>query len=80
MIGLAQPGKIMRGVTADQCKNHLHQLHVCAPAKRGTTRLLYRMSMDFMPWARQVPFIDRVWKGVAAQVCIPVFHLHGCVC
>jgi hypothetical protein len=34
-IGLAQPGKIMRGVTADNCERHLHQLHVCAPSKRG---------------------------------------------
>ncbi|GLI60511.1 hypothetical protein VaNZ11_002675 [Volvox africanus] len=68
MIGLAQPGKIMRGVTASQCKNHLHQLHVCMPSKKGHTRLLYRMSLDFMPWVRYVPFIDRVWKQVAGQV------------
>ncbi|GLC43434.1 hypothetical protein PLESTB_001556900 [Pleodorina starrii] len=67
-IGLAQPGKIMRGVTAAQCKNHLHQLHVCMPAKKGHTRLLYRMSLDFLPWMRYVPFIDKVWKQVAAQV------------
>ncbi|KAF8065639.1 hypothetical protein HT031_003240 [Scenedesmus sp. PABB004] len=67
-IGLAQPGKIMRGVTADACERHLHQLHVCAPGRRGTTRLLYRMSMDFLGWARHVPGIQRVWKGVAGQV------------
>ncbi|PNW88760.1 hypothetical protein CHLRE_01g043350v5 [Chlamydomonas reinhardtii] len=67
-IGLAQPGKIMRGVTASQCKNHLHQLHVCMPSKKGHTRLLYRMSLDFLPWMRHVPFIDRIWKQVAAQV------------
>jgi hypothetical protein len=35
-IGLAQPGKIMRGTTADNCERHLHQLHVCAPSKKGT--------------------------------------------
>lgn len=58
----------MRGVTADQCERHLHQLHVCAPAKRGHTRLLYRMSLDFMGWVRYVPLIDRVWKAVAGQV------------
>ncbi|EFJ44919.1 chlorophyll a oxygenase [Volvox carteri f. nagariensis] len=67
-IGLAQPGKIMRGVTASQCKNHLHQLHVCMPSKKGHTRLLYRMSLDFLPWMRYVPFIDKVWKNVAGQV------------
>jgi chlorophyllide a oxygenase len=67
-IGLAQPGKIMRGVTAEQCQKHLHQLHVCMPAKRGHTRLLYRMSLDFMPWLAYVPFIDKVWQQVASQV------------
>jgi hypothetical protein len=68
-IGLAQPGRIMRGVSADQCERHLHQLHVCMPSKKGQTRLLYRMSMDFMGWVRHVPGIDRLWKSVAAQVC-----------
>lgn len=34
----------------------------------GYTRLLYRMSMDFLGWARYVPGIQRVWKGVAGQV------------
>lgn len=68
LIGLAQPGKIMRGVKADECEKHLHQLHVCAPSKRGHTRLLYRMSLDFMPWIKYVPMIDRVWKSVAGQV------------
>lgn len=150
----------MRGVTADNCERHLHQLHVCAPSKKGgflpwgrptqraapsllavavccaavqpaahacrsvptgtqqqrtafdvgtpsawaccwcmvcmryftplrvvhecgvvsssplvfvrapagTTRLLYRMSMDFLGWARFVPGIQKVWKGVAGQV------------
>lgn len=67
-IGLAQPGKIMRGKRAGECERHLHQMHICAPSKRGSTRLLYRMSLDFMPWARHVPFIDRVWKSVAGQV------------
>lgn len=68
MIGLAQPGKIMRGVQAEQCSNHLHQLHVCMPSKKGHTRLLYRMSMDFMGWVRHVPGIQMLWKKVAAQV------------
>lgn len=67
-IGLAQPGKIERGVKAEDCTKHLHQLHVCLPSKRGHTRLLYRMSLDFMNWVRYVPFIDRVWTAVAGQV------------
>lgn len=73
LIGLSQPGKIRRGVTAAQCDKHLHQLHVCMPSKPGHTRLLYRMSLDFIPWLRNVPLIDRVWKSVAAQV-------RACVC
>ena len=67
-IGLAQPGKILRGQRADACKNHLHQLHVCLPSKPGHTRLLYRMSMDFMQWVRWVPFIQKFWQQIAGQV------------
>jgi chlorophyllide a oxygenase len=26
------------------------------------------MSLDFMPWVKYVPFIDRVWRSVASQV------------
>ncbi len=26
------------------------------------------MSLDFIPWLKKVPFIDKVWKGVAGQV------------
>lgn len=71
-IGLAQPGKILRGQRADACKNHLHQLHVCLPSKPGHTRLLYRMSMDFMQWVRWVPFIGNFWQRIAGQV--PTFY------
>lgn len=66
--GLAQPGKIERGLRASACKKHLHQLHVCLPAGVGRTRLLYRMSMDFMAWTKAVPFIDRFWASIANQV------------
>ena len=66
--GLAQPGKIERGLRAAACKKHLHQLHVCLPAGVGRTRLLYRMSMDFMAWTKAVPFIDRFWASIANQV------------
>jgi chlorophyllide a oxygenase len=48
----AGSGAVMEeGVTAVECKNHLHQLHVCLPSKPGRTRLLYRMSLDFASWA-----------------------------
>eukprot|EP01023_Acetabularia_acetabulum_P021428 TRINITY_DN2124_c1_g2_i2.p1 TRINITY_DN2124_c1_g2~~TRINITY_DN2124_c1_g2_i2.p1 ORF type:complete len:449 (-),score=55.41 TRINITY_DN2124_c1_g2_i2:314-1660(-) len=67
-IGLAQPGKIMRGLKAQQCQRHLHQLHVCLPSKKGHTRLLYRMSLDFMGWLKYVPMIQKVWEQVAGQV------------
>lgn len=68
LIGLAQPGKIERGVSAENCERHLHQLHVCMPSRKGHTRLLYRMSLDFMPWVQHVPFIDKLWMQVAKQV------------
>lgn len=67
-IGLNQPGKIERGLRCDECKKHLHQMHVCLPAKEGHTRLLYRMSLDFLDWARYVPGIQILWKAVANQV------------
>ncbi|KAI3425305.1 hypothetical protein D9Q98_009070 [Chlorella vulgaris] len=67
-IGLTSPGKIERGARAAACKNHLHQLHVCLPAGEGRTRLLYRMSLDFMHWTRFVPGIQRFWRSIAAQV------------
>lgn len=55
-IGLAQPGKIMRGVTADNCERHLHQLHVCAPSKRGEP-----------PW--EVAVYD-TWGPVSATIML----------
>lgn len=67
-IGLMQPGKISHGARSSECDNHLFQLHVCLPSKTGSTRLLYRMALDFMPWASGLPFMDRVWNGVARQV------------
>ena len=67
--GLAQPGKIERGARASGCRNHLHQLHVCLPAGPGRSRLLYRMSMDFLHWTKHVPFIQSFWAHIAKQVC-----------
>eukprot|EP00798_Chlamydomonas_sp_ICE-L_P009853 gene9853-7743_t len=47
---------------------HANKVHVCMPSKTGHTRLLYRMSMDFIGWMRYIPSIDKVWQSVAAQV------------
>ncbi len=64
MCVCAFAGKIMRGTTQDKCARHLHQVHVCLPAKKGHTRLLYRMSLDFLGVLRHVPFIEQVrWSG-----------------
>ena len=67
-IGLSQPGQVAKGARAWECQNHLHQLHVVLPSGKGRTRVLYRMSLDFMPWARGLPFMDRIWRRVADQV------------
>lgn len=67
-IGLAQPGKIERGVQSQDCNRHLHQLHVCLPSSRGNCRLLYRMSLDFMSWCKYIPGIGNIWASVANQV------------
>merc|ERR1719396_59347 len=66
-IGLMQPGKLEEGARAAQCANHLHQLHVCLPSSKGT-RLLYRMSLDFMGFMLYVPFAKKIWETMAAQV------------
>ena len=73
-IGMSQAGaagggaQFEEGVRCAECSNHLHQLHVCAPAAPGTTRLLYRMSLDFAGWAKFVPGIELVWTEMANQV------------
>ncbi|KAK3271822.1 hypothetical protein CYMTET_19845 [Cymbomonas tetramitiformis] len=67
-IGLNQPGNIVRNVRAQDCEKHLHQLHVCIPSRKGHTRLLYRMSLDFLPWIRHLPGIKKVWRAMADQV------------
>lgn len=68
MIGLKKPGQIEAGARATECARHLHQLHVCLPSRRGHTRLLYRMSLDFMPWIKHVPGIRVFWDYIAGQV------------
>eukprot|EP00252_Welwitschia_mirabilis_P026006 TRINITY_DN832_c0_g1_i7.p1 TRINITY_DN832_c0_g1~~TRINITY_DN832_c0_g1_i7.p1 ORF type:complete len:508 (-),score=74.38 TRINITY_DN832_c0_g1_i7:443-1966(-) len=66
-IGISKPGKI-KGKSARSCNTHLHQLHVCIPASREKTRLLYRMSLDFAPFLKHVPFMHKLWKHFAEKV------------
>ena len=47
---------------------HLHQMHVVLPAGPGRVRLLYRMCLDFWPWAAKVPLATRLWRAVADRV------------
>lgn len=68
LIGLSKPGQVAVGTRALDCNNHLHQVHICLPSKKGHTRLLYRMSMDFMDWVQYVPGIQSFWKSIAGQV------------
>uniref|UniRef100_A0A061RD87 Chlorophyllide a oxygenase n=1 Tax=Tetraselmis sp. GSL018 TaxID=582737 RepID=A0A061RD87_9CHLO len=67
-IGLQQPGQLERGARAADCDKHLRQMHVCLPARNGHTRLLYRMSLDFMPFLKKLPFMDAVWREMANRV------------
>ncbi|KAH7421330.1 hypothetical protein KP509_13G051300 [Ceratopteris richardii] len=66
-IGISKPGKLEGNSTRD-CTKHLHQLHVCLPSSRGKTRLLYRLSLDFFPILKHIPFIQSIWKYLANQV------------
>ncbi|CAM8945587.1 unnamed protein product [Rhodiola kirilowii] len=66
-IGISKPGTL-EGQSTSQCTTHLHQLHVCLPSSRNKTRLLYRMSLDFAPILKHVPFMEHLWKHFAEQV------------
>ncbi|XP_059630744.1 chlorophyllide a oxygenase, chloroplastic [Cornus florida] len=66
-IGISKPGKL-EGQSTEQCSTHLHQLHVCLPSSRHKTRLLYRMSLDFAPMLKHVPFMQYLWRYFAEQV------------
>lgn len=66
-IGISKPGKL-EGQSTKECSTHLHQLHVCLPATRQKTRLLYRMSLDFAPVLKHVPFMEYLWKHFAEKV------------
>ncbi|CAK9164482.1 unnamed protein product [Ilex paraguariensis] len=66
-IGISKPGKL-EGQSTKQCSTHLHQLHVCLPSSRQKTRLLYRMSLDFAPVLKHIPFMQYLWRHFAEQV------------
>ncbi|KAL3845525.1 hypothetical protein ACJIZ3_002928 [Penstemon smallii] len=66
-IGISKPGKL-EGQSTRECSTHLHQLHVCLPSSRQKTRLLYRMSLDFAPILKHVPFMQHLWRHFAEQV------------
>ncbi|KAL3504189.1 hypothetical protein ACH5RR_034030 [Cinchona calisaya] len=66
-IGISKPGKL-EGQSTDQCSTHLHQLHVCLPSSRQKTRLLYRMSLDFAPVLKHIPFMQYLWRHFAEKV------------
>ncbi|CAL9764266.1 unnamed protein product [Musa acuminata subsp. burmannicoides] len=66
-IGISKPGKL-EGRSTRQCSTHLHQLHVCLPSSRQKTRLLYRMSLDFAPLLKHIPFMHILWRHFAEKV------------
>ncbi|XP_004498345.1 chlorophyllide a oxygenase, chloroplastic [Cicer arietinum] len=66
-IGISKPGKL-EGQSTKECATHLHQLHVCLPSSKHKTRLLYRMSLDFAPLLKHVPFMQHLWRHFAEQV------------
>ncbi|KAG6388667.1 hypothetical protein SASPL_150099 [Salvia splendens] len=67
MIGISKPGKL-QGQSIRECATHLHQLHVCLPSSKQKTRLLYRMSLDFAPILKHVPFMQHLWRYFAEKV------------
>lgn len=69
-IGISQlnPIKGMTAITHTPIEYCLKQFYVCLPMKKTSTRILYRMSLNFMPWGNEVPFINSLWTSVAKQV------------
>lgn len=67
----APPRCAAQGERAETCPTQLWQMHICLPAKKGHTRLLYRMATDFMGWTNYVPFIEHFWRYIAGQVLVP---------
>ncbi|KAK7282723.1 hypothetical protein RIF29_11719 [Crotalaria pallida] len=65
--GISKPGKL-EGQSTKECARHLHQLHVCIPSSKQKTRLLYRMSLDFAPVLKHIPFMQYLWRHLAEQV------------
>lgn len=41
---------------------HVHQMYACIPTSKDSTRLLYRMSLDFQPIGKALPFMDHLFK------------------
>lgn len=68
-IGISKPGKL-EGKSTQQCSTHLHQLHVCLPSSRNKTRLLYRMSLDFAPWLKHIPYMHLLWSHFAEKASL----------
>ena len=68
-IGISKPGKL-EGKSTQQCSTHLHQLHICLPSSRNKTRLLYRMSLDFAPWIKHIPFMHLLWQHFADKASL----------
>jgi hypothetical protein len=68
-IGISKPGKL-EGKSTQQCSTHLHQLHICLPSSRSKTRLLYRMSLDFAPWIKHIPFMHLLWSHFAEKASL----------
>ncbi|GMI89594.1 ARABIDOPSIS THALIANA CHLOROPHYLL A OXYGENASE, CHLORINA 1, CHLOROPHYLL A OXYGENASE [Hibiscus trionum] len=66
-IGISKPGKL-EGQSTTESTRHLHQLYICIPSSRNKTRLLYRMSLDFAPVLKHIPFMNHLWRHFAEQV------------
>jgi hypothetical protein len=73
-IGISKPGKL-EGKSTQQCSTHLHQLHVCLPSSRNKTRLLYRMSLDFAPWLKHIPYMHLLWSHFAEKASLSLVFL-----
>jgi len=76
-IGLSQlcwKNKTVSGLNHMKEGYRVKQVFICTPAGKNASRLLYRMSVDFIPWGSDLPFFTALWKFVAKQVLQKKVH------
>lgn len=55
------------GLPGEGYGKHIHQLHCCLPTDNMRTRLLYRLSLNFLDWTQFIPCRNWFWRRSMAR-------------